>query len=396
MARALVVAALAGGPTTVHNPLVARDSLLMADALRALGCRVSSPTDGPWQVRPGSTSGDSTVDCGLSGTVMRFVPPVAALGTATTAFDGDPRARARPMSGLLDALRALGVGLSPADARVLPFAVHGSGRVRGGQVSVDAEESSQYVSGLLLAGCRFTEGLELSAVGAPPSAPHIEMTVDVLRQQGVAASTVSPGRWHVPPAVPRGGDVTIEPDMSNAAPFLAAAVVTGGRVRVPGWPRVTTQTGPALLGLLRQFGATVEQDSSGVTVTGPEQIRGLGDVDLSAVGELTPTVAAVAALAAGATTIRGVSHLRGHETDRIAALTRALQALGGDVEPLADGLHITPSPMRAATVDCEGDHRMATFAAVIGLAVPGTSVDDIGVTSKTMPTFEQLWTDMLR
>lgn len=395
MARSLVLAGLADEPTTIHNPLVARDSVLMADALRSLGCTVLTPAEGPWRVEPGRTRQPSSVDCGLSGTVMRFVPPVAALVPASVAFDGDPRARQRPMTGLLDALRALGVRLSPADARGLPVVVHGEAAVRGGSVEVDASESSQYVSGLLLAGANYTEGLEVTAVGVPPSTPHIAMTLAVLRERGVDAAEVTPTTWRVCPGRPRGGEVTIEPDMSNAAPFLAAALVTGGRVRAPGWPRRTTQTGPALLNLLVRFGASVDQDDDGVTVTGTTRLKGLGEVDLSEVGELTPTIAALAALASTPTTIRGVGHLRGHETDRLAALCAALHSMGGRVQVTPDGLHIEPTPLHAATVRSEGDHRMATFAAVLGLVVPGVVVDDVSVTGKTMPTFTRLWQDML-
>lgn len=395
MARALVLAGLAQQPTTLLNPLVARDSLLMAQALRALGASVHSPDEGCWQVTPGTAAVDGAIDCGLAGTVMRFVPPMAALTSVDIGFDGDERSRARPLSGLLDAMRGLGVRLSPEGAASLPFVVHGTGAVAGGAVSVDARESSQFVSGLLLAGCRFGDGLDLTATGVPPSAPHVAMTLASLRARGVDAHAVGATRWRVAPAVPTGGQVTIEPDLSNAAPFLAAAVVTGGRVRVPDWPSVTTQPGPTLLGLLSRFGAVVEQHDQAVTVTGPEQVAGLGEVDLSEVGELTPAVAAMAALAQQPTTITGVAHLRGHETDRLAALTRALRALGGTVQPTPDGLHIVPSRLSGATVASEGDHRMATFAAIVGLAVPGVVVDDVTVTAKTMPSFTALWRDML-
>ncbi len=395
MARALVLAALADEPTTVHNPLVARDPLLMARALGALGAAVSTPDEGPWRVVPGSTDGGSTVDCGLSGTVMRFVPPVAALGRAVVAFDGDPRARERPMRGLLDALRALGVQVRPLGAATLPFTVRGLGAVRGGSVVVDATESSQFVSGLLLAGCRFDLGLRLEATDAPPSAPHITMTLQALRARGVDAGALGTAAWQVPAAVPRGGEVTIEPDLSNAAPFLAAALVTGGRVQVPGWPSQTTQPGRRLLDLLTRFGASVEVDRDGASVVGDGQPRGLGCVDLSDVGELVPTVAALAALADGPTTITGVAHLRGHETDRLASLTAALRTLGARAEQTDDGLRIAPGRLHEGVVATDGDHRMATFAAVVGLAVPGVRVDDISVTTKTFPFFPALWQAML-
>jgi 3-phosphoshikimate 1-carboxyvinyltransferase len=395
MARALVLASLAHEPTTLHNPLVARDSLLMADALRALGARVHSPGEGPWVVEPGRAAQAASVDCGLSGTVMRFVPPLAALAAVDVRFDGDPRARLRPMSGLLTALSGLGVRLSPDDARALPFTVHGTGSVAGGPLRIDARESSQYVSGLLLAGCRFSDGLGLQAVGVPPSTPHVDMTVACLRDRGVDVQQTGSASWHVPVAVPAGGDVHIEPDLSNAAPFLAAALVTGGRVQVRDWPVETTQPGAALLGVLRKFGASVQADEDGVTVTGPGSLAGLGTIDLRDVGELVPTFAAVAALAQGPTTITGVGHLRGHETDRLAALTAALNAVGSHAQCTSDTLIISPGRLHGATVASEGDHRMATFAAILGLCVDGVLVDDVTVTSKTMPDFPRLWQDML-
>jgi 3-phosphoshikimate 1-carboxyvinyltransferase len=396
MARHLVLAALADEATTLHNPLVARDSLLMADALRTLGADVATPASGPWTVHPAAHAARGDVDCGLSGTVMRFVPPLAGLADAVVGFDGDPRARARPMAGLLDALRSLGVALTPGDAATLPFTVCGRGTVVGGTVEVDARESSQYVSGLLMAGCRFADGLTVHAIGAPPSAPHITMTVETMRAAGLDVTQPAPTTWTVAPGIPTGGDVTVEPDLSNAAPFLAAAMVTGGSVRVPGWPHSTTQPSDELLHLLARLGAEATLDESVLTLRGPETMTGLGRTDMSSVGELVPTVVALAALADGQTTITGVAHLRGHETDRLAALTRALRGLGGTVTETHDGLHVTSTPLRAGTVATEGDHRMATFAAIIGLVVPGVEVDDVSVTTKTMPDFPHRWQAMLQ
>jgi 3-phosphoshikimate 1-carboxyvinyltransferase len=395
MARHLVLAALADEPTTLHNPLVARDSSLMADALRRLGASVAAPTSGPWTVLPRQHPAGGAVDCGLSGTVMRFVPPLAALSDATVAFDGDPRARARPMAGLLDALRALGVAVFPDGATGLPFTIEGTGTVGGGTVTVEARESSQYVSGMLMAACRFAEGLVLHTVGAPPSTPHVTMTVETMRARGLDVAASAPTTWTVRRGVPTGGDVTVEPDLSNAAPFLAAAVATGGTVRVPGWPQRTTQPSDDLLYLLDRLGAVVALDDGMLTLRGPGTITALGTTDMSAVGELVPTVVALAALADGETTVTGVAHLRGHETDRLAALTRALRGLGGRVCETHDGLRVTPTPLRAGTVAAEGDHRMATFGAILGLVVPGVVVDDVTVTTKTMPDFAQRWQAML-
>ena len=395
MARSLVLAALADEPTTLHRPLVARDSLLMAAALRTLGARVDTDENGPWHVTPpagrAARCGDAAVDCGLSGTVMRFVPPLAALAHGTTSFDGDLPARRRPMEGTLAALRSLGVRTSPPDAVRLPCDVHGSGTVQGGSLAVDASESSQVVSGLLMAGCRFTDGLDLSATGDLPSAPHVSMTVLAMRERGIEVRTDGTRRWTVLPGVPSGGDVVVEPDLSNALPFLAAALVTGGRVHVPEWPSESAQPVAEVTALLRGFGADVTVDASGLTVTGPDTLLGLGTVDLSAVSEIVPTVVALAALSTTPTTVTGVAHIRGHETDRLAALRRSLTTLGGRVTETADGLAIEPGPLHGGTVASEGDHRMATFAAVLGLRVAGVVVDDVSVTGKTMPRFTDLW-----
>lgn len=395
MARALVLAWLADAPTTVHRPLLARDSLLMAEALRALGARVTTDRPEAWQVHPGRAARDAQVDCGLSGTVMRFVPPLAALGTTRVTFDGDRRARARPMRGLLTGLRDLGVEVTPLQATTLPVTVHGAGSVHGGSLTVDARESSQFVSGLLMAGCRFTEGLALHVAGVVPSAPHIAMTVHALLDRGVPARATGPTSWLVPPTPPSGGEVTIEPDVSNAAPFLAAALVTGGRVRIPGWPTRTTQPAAALLRLLSGFGGQVVEQPDGLEVVGSGDLAGLGTVDLGDVGELAPTIVALAALADGPTTVTGVAHLRGHETDRLAALTAALRSLGAHAEQTPDGLRVEPAPMRGTTVASRGDHRMATFAAIIGLRVPDVVIDDVSVTSKTLPDFPAMWQAML-
>jgi len=395
MARALVLAWLADEPTSVHRPLVARDSLLMAGALTALGATVTTADEGPWTVRPGRPVGPAVVECGLAGTVMRFVPALAALTGVPVHLDGDPRARERPLGGLLDALRTLGVGTDPDGAVGLPVTVRGRGAVTGGPVDVDASESSQVLSALLLAGCRFGHGLSARPLGPVPSRPHVEMTVAALRERGVDAGWHPDGRWTVAPGVPLGGEVSVEPDLSNAAVFVAAALVTGGRVRIPGWPRRSLQPAATVLALVEAFGGTATLDAEGLTVTGSDRLRGLGTVDLGEVGELTPTVAALAALADRPTTITGVAHLRGHETDRLAALSAQIRRLGGRAEQTEDGLHVDPVPLHGALVASYGDHRMATFAAVVGLAVPGVVVQDVSVTSKTMPGFPALWTGLV-
>lgn len=396
--RYLVLAALADGPGTLHGALASRDTHLMAAALEVLGARVRA--DGAtWRVdplTPGTGGGPLEVECGLAGTVMRFLPPVAALLGRPVRFDGDPQARVRPMAPVLLALRELGAHVDDEGRGTLPFTVTGGPQVRGGAVDVDASVSSQFVSGLLLAGAALPDGLLLRHTGRTlPSLPHIRMTVDVLRAAGVTVDDTRPDLWHVAPGRPAAREVRVEPDLSNAAPFLGAALVAGGTVRVPGWPAATTQPGGVLPELLVRMGATGAEVRDGVlSVTGDGTVHGL-DVDLGAVGELTPTIAALAALADSPSRLRGVGHIRGHETDRLAALATELGRVGAQVEQTHDGLVITPRPLRAARMETYHDHRMATAAALVGLRVPGVEVVDVATTAKTLPDFVGMWTSML-
>ena len=398
--RYLVLAALASGTSRLRRPLRSRDTMLMAAALRSLGASV---TDLPgsdrdcddWLITPASLSGATSVDCGLAGTVMRFLPPVAALADGPVVFDGDAHARNRPMAPVIDALRTLGARINDNGRGTLPFTVQGSGRMPGGPVTLDASASSQFISALLLAGPRFEQGVTVHHVGKPiPSEPHIQMTVEVLRDCGVVVDDSEANTWRVEPSQIRALDVEVEPDLSNAAAFLAAAVVTGGTVRVPGWPQHTTQAGDAIRNIFDAMGADVLLERSGLTVTGNGQISGL-DVDLHDAGELTPVVVAVAALAASTSRIRGIAHLRGHETDRLAALSAAVNALGGSVEEIEDGLLITPKPLQGGLFRTYDDHRMAMAAAVIGLRVPGVVIENVETTAKTLPQFAARWTRMV-
>ena len=274
--------------------------------------------------------------------------------------------------------------------------MHGRGAVRGGAVTLDASASSQFVSGLLLSGARFDEGVTVHHDGkAVPSLPHIEMTVETLRDAGVVVDDGDVHTWRVEPSEVNALDVQVEPDLSNAAQFLAAALVTGGRVHVPGWPQYTTQGGDFVRDLLDMMGAEVVLDRAGLTVSGGDGgISGI-DVDLHDSSELTPVVAALCALADSPSVIRGVAHIRGHETDRLAALRTELSELGTEVDETADGLRITPRPLHGGTVHTYADHRMVMAAAVLGLAVPGIVVEDVDTVAKTMPEFTHLWAHML-
>ncbi|MGA9750123.1 MAG: 3-phosphoshikimate 1-carboxyvinyltransferase, partial [Nocardioides sp.] len=356
--RALVLAAVADGPGVVRRALRSRDTLLMAEALSGLGAHVDTSGE-DWTITPGPWVGRTNVDCGLAGTVMRFVPPVAALSDGPVIFDGDPHARTRPMHEVLQGLRGLGVEIDDEDRGTLPFTVVGRGSVRGGAVTIDASASSQFVSALLLAAPRYEEGVDVRHDGKPvPSLPHIEMTVDQLRFRGVEVDDSDAHRWRVAPGPVRAVDVVVEPDLSNAAPFLAAALVTGGRVTVRDWPRVTTQAGDALREILGLMGADVELGDDGLTVRGTGEVRGL-DYDLHDVGELTPTIAALCALASSPSHLRGIAHIRGHETDRLAALATELNGLGGHVTETEDGLTIRPAHLDPGRFRTYSDHRMA-------------------------------------
>ncbi|PRZ43343.1 3-phosphoshikimate 1-carboxyvinyltransferase [Antricoccus suffuscus] len=393
MARELILSALGATPSRLRGPLRSRDSLLMRDAICALGAHVDESGAG-WLVTPGTANGDVTIDCGLSGTVMRFAPALAALSTGAFTFDGDEHARTRPMSILLDGLRKAGVDVADDGRGTLPFTVHGTGAVPGGVVDIDASASSQFVTGLLLSARRFERGITVRHFGTTlPSLPHILMTVEALRRRGAQVDTSTAEQWSVAPGTLDGIDLLIEPDLSNAAPFLAAALVTEGTVTIPHWPAMTTQPGDALRGVLAQFGADVTLTDESLTVKG-NNLVGV-DLDLSATGELAPVIAAICLFASGPSRLRGIGHIRGHETDRLRALADEFNSLGGDVRETPDGLEITPKPLHSGVFSTYSDHRMAHAGAVIGLGVDGIAVQNIETTAKTMPQFATLWTQLV-
>ena len=397
--RALVLAAVADGPSTVSGALDARDSRLMRAALIALGADIGPLDAGRTHVTPPAPIAPAAepVDVGLAGNVMRFVPPLAALAAGRTRFVGDPEASRRPVAPLLDGLRQLG---AIVEGDRIPFAVTG-GTLRGRRVSIDASESSQFVSGLLLAAPRFPEGLDLhhaAAGGAGvPSRPHIDMTVTMLTERGVSISCPDENSWSVAPGPVAARDQRIEPDLTNAAVFLAVAAVTGGEVVVPGWPVRTTQGGDRIRDLLTRMGAEVRLEGDDLHVRGRGGLIGV-DADLHESSELTPVAAALGALAEGTTTIRGVAHIRGHETDRLAALAKELTKVGARVDELDDGLRIVgrgPEALHGARLATYADHRLAHAAALVGAAVAGVSLDDVACTSKTLPDFPAMWSALL-
>ena len=399
--RKLVLAALADSPSTLTAPLHSDDSARMIEALRSLGAEIEEiPGSGRFGTDlritpPASFHGGVTIDCGQAGTVMRFIAPLAGLAEGDVTITAHASALHRPMGEMIKALRTIGADIDDGGSWALPFTVRGRGHVRGGEVTIDASSSSQFVSGLLLAAPRFDVGLHLIHSGERlPSVPHIDMTVETLARRGIQVEHPTPNEWVVPAGVPRGRDAAIEPDLSNAAPFLAAALLTSGSVTVPGWPATSTQPGALLPEILSLLGARTGRRGGALTVTGTGRIAGV-DLDLTAASELTPTLFALAAFADAPTTLHGIGHIRGHETDRIQALIANLRGLGGEAEELPDGIRVTPAPLHGGLWRAHHDHRIATAGALIGLRVPGVEVDDIGTTAKTMPEFPQLWAQLL-
>ena len=393
--RAFILAALGEGVSKIRKPLLARDTELMLSALEKLGCVIKRDKNVVEISGMKNAHQDLEIDVGLAGTVMRFVPPIAALSAGVVHFDGDERARQRPMKSLIEALKALKISVDDQAKGSLPFSITSDGVVAGGELTINATESSQFVSAFLLAAAKFKNGLTVKHVGGKlPSLPHIEMTIEMLRQVGVEVKTIDKNKWEVKPSKIKTKDWDIEPDLSNAGPFLAAAMVTKGEVIVSDWPEKTTQAGNAWIEILKQMGAEVSLSSTGLTVNNSNEIKGI-EIDLNDVGELTPVLVSIAVFANSPSKLSGIAHLRGHETDRLAALVENIRTIGGDAEETNDGLLIRPSKLHGGVWKAFNDHRMATAGAVIGLVIPGIEVDDIKTTAKTLPDFENMWTSLV-
>lgn len=401
--RALILAAQAKSPSVLRRPLVSRDSELMVAGLKALGIGIEEKTvvvngaaELQWIITPAPMRGGVKVDVGNAGTVMRFLPPLAALATGEVEFDGDPRSYERPLGPVIKALEELGISIDHEGRYSLPLKLQGTGSIPGGALTIDASASSQFLSALLLVAPSFTNGIVAKHQGGSlPSMPHIEMTVEMLRDFGATVEVdAAKQTWSVKPGALQGKDLVIEPDLSNAAPFLSLAMVCGGSVTIADWPMATTQPGDQLRSIFTAMGATVSFGDAGLTLTGNGTIHGI-DIDLHDVGELTPSIAALSALADSPSHLRGIGHLRLHETDRLAALTREINALGGDVVEEETALHITPAPLHGGVFHTYDDHRLATAGAVLGLVVPGIEVENIATTRKTLPDFPGLWSSLL-
>jgi 3-phosphoshikimate 1-carboxyvinyltransferase len=401
--RALILAAQANSPSLLRRPLVSRDSQLMVAGIKSLGIgieeknvEINGVQELHWKVTPARLIGGAKIDVGNAGTVMRFLPPLAALAQGDVAFDGDPRSYERPLGPVIKALEELGISINHENRYSLPLTLQGNGSIKGGKLSIDASASSQFLSALLLVAPSFTDGLVVQHHGEKlPSMPHIEMTVEMLRQFGGNVEVDSNSQtWSVKPGQLHGCDLVIEPDLSNAAPFLSVAMVCGGSVTIADWPGTTTQPGDQLRSILTSMGGSVTLNKNGLTVTGTGKIHGI-DIDLHDVGELTPSIAALAALADSPSYLRGIGHLRLHETDRLAALTREINSLGGDVVEEETALRINPAPLHGGVFHTYDDHRLATAGAVLGLAVQGIEVENIETTRKTLPDFPGLWSSLL-
>ena len=396
--RALILAAIAKTPSRLRKPLSSRDADLMVKGLQSLGCKIDEIKTAQgfdYQITPQKLTGPTQIDVGNAGTVMRFLPPIASLATGLIHFDGDARSHERPLEPVIKALEQLGASIEHGNKYRLPLTINGSGGIKGGEVEVDASASSQFISALMLLGPATKNGLTIKNIGKSlPSMPHIEMTIQMLRQFG-ATVEVNENSWTVKSGDLFGQDLTIEPDLSNAAPFMAAAMICGGSVEILDWPKSTSQPGDQLRDIFAKMGARIEQNNEGLKISGSGKINGI-DIDLHNVGELTPSIAAVAALASTPSTLRGIAHLRLHETDRLAALANEINNLGGDVTEGPGELLIKPAKLIASQIfKSYEDHRMATAGAIIGLAVKDLIVENIETTKKTLPDFPGMWQEML-
>ncbi|MBO9310050.1 MAG: 3-phosphoshikimate 1-carboxyvinyltransferase [Chloroflexi bacterium] len=389
--RALVLAALAEGESALENALFSEDSHWCSQALQRLGIPIKAEAEAARFLVQGRggilPAAHADLFVGNSGTTARFLVAVAALGNGTYRFDGVPRMRQRPIGPLLAALRQLGAQFSFEGApNAFPLTVHAAG-LQGGAATLEATNSSQYVSALLQVAPYARRDVTIYLTGEVVSEPYIEMTLRVMAQFGVIADKSDYRNYHV-----RAGQryqaqrYVIEPDASNATYFFAAAALVGGRVRVPHLSANSLQGDVRFVDVLEQMGCQVERAATYLEVRSIGQLRGV-DVDLNAMSDTAQTLAAIAPFASTPTRIRNIGHIRHKETDRIAALATELRKLGAQVEERADSLTIYPSALRPAEIETYDDHRMAMAFAVTGLALDGVRIKNPACTAKTFPDF---------
>jgi 3-phosphoshikimate 1-carboxyvinyltransferase len=393
--RALLIAALAKGESVLTGALFSDDTRYMVEALNALGIDVEADeAEERFRVTGGDgqfPASEADLFVGNSGTTMRFLTAAVALVHGRYRVDGIPRMRQRPIAPLIDALNGLGGNVvSEAGTGCPPVVVEANG-LRGGKVAVAGDTSSQYFTGLLIAGPYAEEGIEIEVNGDLVSKPYMEITASVMAAFGVEVELdrehwrtfrIAPGQRY------QGRRYQIEPDASNASYFFAAAAITGGRIRVDGLGSGSAQGDLHFVDVLERMGARVTIAEESVEVVGPPvgELRGI-DVDMNAISDTAQTLAAIAPFANGPTTIRGVEHMRHKETDRVSALATELRRLGQGVAERPDGLTIHPAPVQPAAVETYDDHRMAMSFSIAALRAPGLQILDPGCVAKTFPTF---------
>jgi 3-phosphoshikimate 1-carboxyvinyltransferase len=388
--RALACAALAQGESELHGALEADDTLAMVDGLVALGVEVLPH----WQDALVDVQGCAgrppaqlaLVDARLSGTTSRFLLPIAGLGTGTTRVDGDHGLRARPMGDVVGAIRALGgVATEIGAPGHLPIQIHG-GPLAGGRVELPGDTSSQFLSGLLLAGPAMRTGLEVRVTTELVSRPYVDMTIAVMAAFGAHVDQPSPDRWVVEPGSYWGTTYHIEPDASSASYAFAAAAIVGGSVTIEGLGTDSLQGDLAFVDLLERMGAEVSRATDRTTVRGTGRLRGI-DADLSQLSDVAQTLAVVAAFADGPTRVTGIGFIRGKETDRVGNVVAELRRARIDAEEQRDGYVIRPGRVYPATFDSHGDHRMAMAFALLGLRAEGIRIADPTCVAKTSPGY---------
>ena len=388
--RALICAALASGETTLTGALFADDTEAMVEAVRSLGAEVvCTPETATMRIRGTAgtveTPEGAVVDARMSGTTSRFLAPVLTLSGRPVTLDGHPQLRARPFGDLADSLRRLGVRVEfPSGGDGLPMLIRGP--IRSDEAAVATDRSSQFLSGLMLAGPLVPGGLSFRIDRSAVSRPYVEMTAAVMRSFG-AAVAVGPEAVHV---VGNGYEpvesYAVEPDASAASYFWAAAAITSGTVVVEGLGADSIQGDARFTALLADMGAGVDEDEAGTRVTGGP-LQGV-DVDLSDISDTAPTLGVVAAVAGTPTTVRGIGFVRGKESDRIAAVVSELRRCGVEARELADGFTVAPPPAPVgARVRTYDDHRIAMAFSVLGLVVPGMQIENPGCVAKTFPGF---------